>query len=201
MSETNAALALQVMSGYHEVQLKIGELVTAKYMTLGAFGQWAVRRSKRLTDEERRAAFLAIAADAGLKKQVKRVPMVLGDAKAIRDRLAHSMTLQLSENGVRGFKDGTIFRFTAEELELTAWRLFWVLERVMRVAEVVDLGDATPFNILRRSGVRLIDAPPPAEPPTGAIADPSRVPRFELRYTQMMEREARRADEAKHEES
>lgn len=196
MNEANAVLAPQVLSGYHEVQLKLGELVTAKYKTLGAFGDWAVSRSKRLTDEERRAAFLAIAADAGLKKQVKRVPMDLGDAKVIRDRLAHSMTLQIGESGVRGFRDGAIFRFNADELELTAWRLFWVLEHVLHVAEVTELSEVAPFSIIRRSGIRLVDAPPPQDPPSGAIPDPSRVPRFKLRYAQMREREERHATES-----
>lgn len=196
VSDSNAALAFQVLTGYHEVQHRIDELLEAKYRSLGDFGGWISKRARRLMDDERRAGFLAVAADAGLAKRVRNVPNVLGDAKAIRDRLAHSMTLHMVDEGVRGFKDGDLFRVSAAELEITAWRLFWVLEHVLHTAEVAGLSSTTPFNIIRRSGIRLTDAPPPVKPPTGAIADPSRVPRFDLRYAQMKEREERRATNA-----
>lgn len=194
MTDLNAALALQVLTGYHEVQHTIDELLAAKYRSLGDFGGWIAKRGNRLTDDERRGALLAIASDAGLAKQVKNVPNVLGDAKVVRDRLAHSMTLHMVDEGVRGFKDGDLFSFTSAELELTAWRLFWALEHVLHIAEVADLSPTAPFNIVRRSGVRLVDAPPTVKPPAKAIDDPSRIPRFDLRYAQMMERERRRQE-------
>ena len=150
------------------------------------------KRGNRLTDDDRRGGLLAIASDAGLVKHLKNVPNVLGDAKAVRDRLAHSMTLHRVDDGVRGFKDGDLFSFSSAELELTAWRLFWVLEHVLHTAEVADLSPTAPFNIVRRSGVRLVDSPPTVKPPARAIEDPSRIPRFDLRHAQMKEREERR---------
>ncbi|GAA5036165.1 hypothetical protein ACFQRL_09065 [Microbacterium fluvii] len=191
MTDLNAALALQVLTGYHEVQHTIDELLAAKYRSLGGFGGWMAKRANRLTDGERRGGLLAIASDAGLAERVKHVPNVLGDVKAVRDSLAHSMTLHMVDEGVRGFKDGDLFSYSSAQLELTAWRIFWVLEHVLHTAEVADLSPAAPFNIVRRSGVRLVDAPPTVEPPARPIEDPSRIPRFDLRHAQMNERERR----------
>lgn len=101
MTDSNAALALQVLTGYHEVQHTIDELLAAKYRSLGDFGGWVARRVNRLTDDERRGGLLAIASDAGLAKHVRHVPDVLGDAKAVRDRLARSMTLHVVDDVVR----------------------------------------------------------------------------------------------------
>lgn len=196
MSDSHAVLALQVLTGYHEVQHRMDELLAARFRQLGQLGEWLTKRSRKLTDDERRSAFMAVAADAGLSKSVARVPNVLGDAKKIRDALAHSVTLGVASDGVRGFKSGAMIRVSAEELEITSWRVFWVLEHVMHIGEVAGLSPTEPFNIVRRSGKRLIDVPPSATPPDRAIDDPSRVPRFDVRYAQMQEREARREREA-----
>jgi len=192
MSDTNAALALQVLSGYHEVQEKIGELLSAKYRSLGDFGAWLTKRTARLTDDERRSAFLAIASDVGLADRVKHVPNVMGDAKKVRDALAHSFALRPGDEGIRGFKNGNLFRYSAAELELVGWRLYWVMEQVLHTAEVAGLSPVTPFDILRRSGVRLKDAPPSPKAPSGPLEDPCRIPRWDLRLAQMKEREAKR---------
>lgn len=188
MSDSNAVLALQVLTGYHEVQHRMDELLAARFEQLAGLGEWLTKRNRKLTDDERRAAFMAIAADAGLQKLVRNVPNVLGDAKRIRDSLAHSVTLGVSADGVHGVNSGAIFRASASELEMTAWRVFWVLEHVLHVAEVAGLSPTAPFQIVRSSGVRLVDQPPSVAPPKGALDDPSRVPRFDVRYAYMQER-------------
>lgn len=188
MSDSHAVLALQLLTGYHEVQLRIDELLSARLGQLGSLGAWVTKRNRKLSDDERRAAFLAVAADAGLAPLVRNVPSVLVDAKRIRDSLAHSITLGVSEEGVQGVNSGNMFRVSASELETTAWRVFWVLEHVLHVAEVAGVSPTAPFEIVRRSGVRLVDSPPTRLPPDRAIGDPSRVPRFEVRYAQMKER-------------
>lgn len=191
--QSTAELVLQLFAIYQEVQDTIDDLLARRCIELGdMFGGWLQKRIEKLTDEERRKAFMALAEDAGLGNTVRLVPNVWGDAKKIRDSLAHGTVTAMSEGGARTTKDGAIVRVTDERLHTAAWQMFWVLEHVLYVAEKSERSETGLFGLRRLSGALFADTPPASVPPTGAITDQVRVPRFQHRYALMQERDQRR---------
>ncbi|HTN90949.1 MAG TPA: hypothetical protein VL242_45065 [Sorangium sp.] len=173
-----AEMALRFLAMYSQVQESL-ELTFRRYVEgrSPAVGRFLNRRVRRLSDVERIDAMAAIAVDADCADQWAPVPTVLADLKELRDTIGHATLAGSIEDDdgalkVYANKDGGTVEYNSAELYRFYAQAFWALEQVLCVANISGVTTWDGGAYVRKSGARLVDAPPPQRPYLTIPGDP-----------------------------
>lgn len=147
------ASALEVLGGFTRVQELIDQFLVPRYFETKnpAMAEFLTRKlTDRVSDKDRKQMVTRIAKDIGSDADLSNFESTFSQAKAIRDRIAHSITtvtevgLSVVDLSVKGESENNIV-YSPETLDDTFRDLDWMFSQIMYVmTSLIDfaaLGD------------------------------------------------------------